>query len=141
MKKLSVVIISLVLLSCEAEDNNTPTEPIDDIFDPTMATKLKMGEFVGVSGHSVSGMAATYEDTNGIKVVLLDPLNSQNGPDLKVYLSKDANAGSYINLGDLKSTAGKQSYAIPGNPNLDEYPYVLIWCQQFSVGFGRVELQ
>ncbi len=139
MKKLSVILILFALLSC-VEENNTPTKPIDDNFDPTMATKLKMGAFVGVGGHNVSGMAATYDD-NGTKVVLIDPLNSQNGPDLKVYLSKDANAGSYINLGNLKSTTGKQSYTIPGNPNLDEYPYVLIWCQDFSVGFGRVELQ
>ncbi len=138
MKKLPVVLILCALLSC-GEENNTPTKPIDDNFDPTMATKLKMGDFVGVGGHSVSGMAATYDD-NGTKVVLLDPLNSQNGPDLKVYLSKDLNAGSYINLGNLKSTTGKQTYSIPGNPNLDEYPYVLIWCQQFSVGFGRAEI-
>jgi hypothetical protein len=139
MKKFSVVLILLALLSCE-EENNTPTKPIDEDFDPTMATKLKMGEFVGVGSHSVSGMAATY-DQNGTKVVLLDPLNSQNGPDLKVYLSKDASANSYINLGNLKSTTGKQAYSVPGNPNLDEYSYVLIWCQEFSVGFGEVELQ
>jgi hypothetical protein len=72
-----------------------------------------------------------------MKVLLLDPFSSQNGPDLRVYLSKDASGGSFINLGRLKSTTGKQSYDIPGNPNLDEYSYVLIWCQQFSVGFGR----
>ena len=139
MKKLSVILIFCVLLSCE-EENNIPTNPINDTFDPTMATKLKMGDFAGVGGHSVSGVAATY-DNNGAKVLLLEPLNSQNGPDLKVYLSKDVNANSYINLGSLKSTTGKQSYSIPGNPNLDEYPYVLIWCQQFSVGFGRAEVQ
>lgn len=139
MKKLSVILMFCMFLSCE-EENNTPTKPVDDNFDPTMATKLKMGSFVNVGGHTVSGMASTYDD-NGIKVVLLDPFTSQNGPDLKVYLSKDANASAYINLGNLKSTAGKQSYNIPGNPNLDEYPYVLVWCQQFSVGFGRAEIQ
>lgn len=139
MKKISVVLILFALLSCE-EENNTPTSPINEDFDPAMATKLKMGEFVGVGGHSVSGVATTY-DQGGTKVVLLDPLNSQNGPDLRVYLSKDANANSYISLGNLKSTAGKQAYTVPGNPNLDEYTYVLIWCQEFSVGFGEVELQ
>lgn len=139
MKKLLTIFAILALLSCE-EENNTPTKPINDDFDPVTATKLKMGSFAGVSGHTVSGMAATYDD-NGAKVLLLEPLTSQNGPDLRVYLSKDQNAGTYINLGSLKSTTGKQSYTIPGNPNLDEYPYVLIWCQEFSVGFGRAELQ
>lgn len=139
MKKLLTIFAFLSLLSCE-EENNTPTKPINDNFDPTTATKLKMGSFAGVSGYTVSGIAATYDD-NGAKVLLLEPLNSQNGPDLRVYLSKDQNAGTYINLGSLKSTTGKQSYPIPGNPNLDEYPYVLIWCQEFSVGFGRAALQ
>jgi hypothetical protein len=138
MKKLGILLI-ITILSCEAEDN-TPTKPVDDTFDPTTATKLKMGSFVGVSGHSVSGMATTYDD-NGTKVVVLDPFTSQNGPDLKVYLSKDASASAYINLGDLKSTTGKQSYTVPGSPNLDEYTYVLIWCQEFSVGFGRSDIE
>jgi len=139
MKKLASILIFLAVLACE-EENNTPTKSINDDFDPLTAMKLKMGDFTGVGGHSVSGMAATYDD-NGSKILLLEPLNSQNGPDLRVYLSKDQNAGSYINLGELKSTTGKQSYSIPGNPNLDEYPYVVIWCQEFSVGFGRAQLQ
>ncbi|MDL5050257.1 DM13 domain-containing protein [Oscillatoria amoena NRMC-F 0135] len=137
MKKL-IVLLFVVLLGCDPE-NNTPSIPIDDEFDPGMATKLKMGSFAGVAGHTVSGMAITY-DENGKKVLLLDPFTSQNGPDLRVYLSKDANAGFFINLGRLKSTTGAQSYEIPGNPNLDEYPFVLIWCQQFSVGFGEAEI-
>ncbi|MCK6616181.1 MAG: DM13 domain-containing protein [Cyclobacteriaceae bacterium] len=138
MRKLIVFLI-VVLSACEPE-NNTPTIPADDDFDPGMALKLKMGSFAGVSGHTVSGMAATYDD-NGEKVLFLDPFNSQNGPDLRVYLSKDVNAGSFINLGRLKSTNGAQSYSIPGNPDLSEYPYVLIWCQQFSVGFGLAEIE
>lgn len=126
MKNLAVLMV-IVLVGCEPDDN-TPTLPVDDDFNPDMATKLKMGSFEGVAGHSVAGVPATYD---GKKVLLLGPFSSQNGPDLRVYLSKDAAAGSFINLGRLKSTTGKQSYAIPGNPNLDEYPYVLIWCQQF----------
>lgn len=138
MKKF-VILLFVILSSCEVEEN-TPTKPVEDDFDTTMATKLKMGSFVGVSGHSVSGMATTYDD-NGTKVVVLDPFASQNGPDLRVYLSKDANASSYINLGKLKSTTGKQTYSIPGNPNLEEYPYVLIWCREFSVGFGQTIIE
>lgn len=138
MKKLALFLF-VVLCACEVEEN-TPTKPIDDDFDSTMATKLKMGSFVGVGGHSVSGMATTYDD-NGIKVVVLEPFTSQNGPDLYVYLSKDAQAGSYINLGKLKSITGKQTYSIPGNPTLDDYPYVLVWCRKFSVGFGQTMVE
>jgi hypothetical protein len=47
----------------------------------------------------------------------------------------------YINLGALKSTTGKQSYDVTGMPDLAEYKFVLVWCQQFSVLFGKAELQ
>lgn len=135
MKKFSFLLAIIFFFAC-TEENNTPTKPVDDDFDPDGAIKLKMGDFIGVSGHSVSGMATIYDD-QGTKFVVLDPFNSQNGPDLKVYLSSDANATSYINLGELKSTTGKQSYEITGSYDLDEYPYVLVWCQEFSVGFGK----
>lgn len=138
MKKIFTLSILLACMACQ-EENDTPNKTLNDGFDPTKATLIKSGTFVGV-GHSVSGTAAVY-DGAGKKTVLLDPLNSQSGPDLKVYLSKDQNASVYINLGALKSTTGKQSYDVPGNPDVTDYKFVLIWCQQFSVLFGKAELQ
>lgn len=138
MKKIFTLSILLACMACQ-EENDTPDKPLNDSFDPSKATLIKSGTFVGV-GHSVSGTAAVY-DGSGKKTVLLDPLNSQSGPDLKVYLSKDQNASEYINLGALKSTTGKQSYDVPGNPDVTDYKFVLIWCQQFSVLFGKAELQ
>ena len=41
----------------------------------------------------------------------------------------------------MKSTIGKQSYEVTGMPDLDEYKFVLVWCEQFSVLFGKAELQ
>ena len=102
------------------------------------ATLLKEGTLTGV-GHTVSGTVKVYDDA-GKKVIVLDPFTSQNGPDLKIYLSTDQNATKYINLGALKSTTGKQSYDITGTPDLTEYKFVLVWCQQFSVLFGKAEL-
>ncbi|MEK6780356.1 MAG: DM13 domain-containing protein [Bacteroidota bacterium] len=138
MKRVFILLVVILLMSCKEEDA-TPNGPIDDSFDPSMATLLKSGALVGV-GHTVSGTAAIY-DSAGRKTVLLDPYSSQNGPDLKVYLSKDAGASSYISLGKLKSTNGKQSYEIPGDPDVTDYNYVLVWCEQFSVIFGKAELK
>ena len=138
MKKL-VVLLLVFSFSCEVEEN-TPTKPIDDNFDASMATKLKMGNLIGIGGHTAMGTATLYEK-GGQKFVVLDPYESQNGPDLKVYLSKTINASSYINLGPLKSVMGKQTYGVPGNPNIHEYQYVHIWCEQYSVEFGRAELK
>ncbi len=133
-----ILFFITLIISCK-EDDATPTGPINDVFDPTTATLLKSGTLVGI-GHTVSGTASLYE-SGGKKVVLLDPYDSQNGPDLKVYLSKDINASSYISLGALKSVTGKQSYEVPGNPDAAEYNYIMIWCEQFTVVFGRAEIK
>jgi len=137
MKKL--FLLSIVVLSSCKEDDATPSAPINDNFNPSTATLLKSGSLTGI-GHTVSGTVALY-DTGSEKIILLDPFSSQNGPDLKVYLSKDQNASSYISLGVLKSTSGKQSYEIPGDPDITDYNYVMVWCEQFTVVFGRAEVK
>lgn len=137
MKQMGLLLILLTCVACK-EDDATPTNPANDDFDVSQATLIKSGDLFGV-GHTVSGTAAIYE-ASGKKTVLLDPFNSQNGPDLKVYLSKDQSATEYINLGTLKSTTGKQAYEVPGNPDVADYKFVLVWCQQFSVLFGKAEL-
>ena len=136
MKHTAILLISIAL-GCKSDDA-VPTTPATNVFDPTNATLLKTGLLMGV-GHTVTGTATIYDD-KGAKVVVLDPFQSQNGPDLKVYLSKDLQATSYINLGNLKSISGKQSYVVPGTPNINEYTHVHIWCEQFSVVFGRAEM-
>ena len=133
MKILTLFTLTL-MLSCTA-DNVTPTSNVTDVFDPSKATLLKEGMLMGIN-HTASGHVGIYDD-HGTLVVLLDPYSSQSGPDLKVYLSKDESASSYINLGKLKSTTGKQSYTVPGSPNLNQYNFVHIWCEQFTVVFGR----
>ncbi len=140
MKRLFMLFLVLLSVSCNEEENNTPDKPIDDTFDPAGmgVTLLKTGTLIGV-GHTVSGTVKVYDDA-GEKIVVLDPFTSQNGPDLKVYLSTDEKASKYINLGDLKSTTGKQSYEIDGMADLSEYKFVLVWCQDFSVLFGKAEL-
>ena len=138
MKQIFILFFLIAITSCK-EDDGTPNMPIDDTFNPSTAILIKSGMLVGV-GHTVSGTASIYESA-GKKTVLLDPYSSQNGPDLKVYLSKDEKASSYINLGKLKSLDGKQSYEIPNNPDVTDYKYVLVWCEQFSVIFGKAELK
>ena len=133
-----ITIFLLLIISCQEKDA-TPTTAVDDTFDPSTATLLKQGRLEGI-GHTVSGTASVYtQNTNG--VILLDPFMSQNGPDLKVYLSEDINATKYISLGKLKSTNGKQSYAVPAGVDLSKYTHVHIWCEAFTVVFGRAEVK
>jgi Electron transfer DM13 len=137
--KLKSLFLLIVLAGCQPDDA-TPEEPIDDNFDDSGATILKKGTLTGAKGHTASGMVSIF-DSMGTKTVVLDPYESQNGPDLKVYLSKSSDASEYINLGQLKSTSGRQSYSVPASVNVNDYKYVLIWCEQFTVLFAEAEMK
>ena len=138
MKKIIGILAALaVMLSCGPEDA-TPTAPANDVFDETKATLLREGTWTGSGSYTVSGVAQIYDD-NGKKVLLLNNFSSSNGPDLKVYLSTTTGAASFVNLGKLKSTRGKQTYAIPDGTDIEQFKFALIWCQQFSALFGKAE--
>ena len=99
------------------------------------------GTFSGAdSFHQVQGeaMAVSF---NGKKYLRFEDFQSTNGPDLKVYLSKDLEAKEYISLGDLKGNIGNQNYELQDNVDLEDYKYILIWCERFSVLFGNAELK
>lgn len=99
------------------------------------------GVFIGAdSSHKTEGKALIISQEDKMYLRLED-FTSTNGPDLKVYLSEDINAKSYINLGELKGNIGNQNYEVPENTDLSKYKYALIWCEQFSVLFGHAELQ
>lgn len=139
MKKLIVLFLLGLVTGCDPV-NATPTNPSNDVFDETMATLLREGTWMGSGNYSTSGSARIYHD-NGKKVLLLSNFSSSNGPDLRVYLNTTVSATSFVNLGKLKSTSGKQTYAIPDGTDIDEFKFALIWCQQFSVLFGKAETQ
>ena len=130
-------LFAFLIVSCSKDDNTDTTTANDPVI--TTGKVLAQGSLSGSTGHNVSGVAKVIED-NGVKSLRLENFSSTNGPDLKVYLAKDANAASFINLGNLKSTSGNQNYALTGSINLAEYKYILIWCQQFGVLFGSAQL-
>jgi hypothetical protein len=138
MKKVSFLLLGL-MLACGPEEA-TPTTPANDVFDETKATLLREGTWMGSGSYTVSGVAQIYDD-GGKKILLLNSFSSSNGPDLRVYLSTTTSATSFVNLGKLKSTNGKQTYAIPDQTDIVQFKFALIWCQQFSVLFGKSETQ
>ena len=140
MKTILAISLGLLLFACQPEDATPTTPPSGNTPDLSQAKLLKSGMFTGIGGHTASGTVKVYE-LNAKYYIVFDPYSSQNGPDLKVYLSKDETATAYIRVGKLMATMGKQTYEVPGSPNLAEYPFVHIWCEQFSVEFARAPLQ
>lgn len=87
-----------------------------------------------------------HETTGTVRVVggevqLID-LDTDAGPDLRVYLTRQRYAGSgvgeHLDLGPLKGNKGTQRYAFTGRSGT--YASVVIWCRAFSVAFGSADL-
>ncbi len=102
------------------------------------------GEFVG-QAHGASGRVAVVELGAGGRVLTFTDLETDNGPDLRVYLVAGAvpdggDAGDFVDLGGLKGNRGNQQYEIPDDVDLARYGSVSIWCRAFSVSFGMATL-
>lgn len=104
------------------------------------------GNFIGI-GHSTSGRAVIIELEDGSRFLRLENLETDNGPDLRVYLSTEAAEGDasafdddFLDLGALKGNMGDQNYEIPSDADISAYQSAVIWCRRFSVGFGAAPL-
>ena len=116
-------------------------EPMEDDMPPEMLT----GTFIDRS-HPAVGTALVLSDGDR-RVLRFEDFETDNGPDLNVYLSTaspDAPAGDFdedfVDLGDLKGNIGNQNYDIPEGVDLSVHSTVVIWCVRFSVAFGAAPL-
>jgi len=104
------------------------------------------GEFRGLE-HPGSGRALIV--TAGDKTFLrFEDLQVDNGPDLKVYLSRAAADGpddalddDFEDLGELKGNIGDQNYELPPTVDPAEFKSAVVWCKRFAVGFAVAPLQ
>jgi len=139
LQKLSYLVASLTILLFTVSCNKTSTETLNEMVSPVAETKY-LGAFVGRQNQSVSGEALIVLENGKYSLKLMN-FRSDNGPDLKVYLSKESTPSSHISLGDLKSTNGNQVYEITGSPDFKQYRYALIHCERFNHLFGSAELK
>lgn len=138
MKFYIVIFIALALLTaCKKETTSTIT--LNEIADTSAIIKYK-GSFINGPYGSVMGKAKILLQANNYQLQI-DSFITSNGPDLKVYLSKEVQPVSFVNLGSLKSTNGTQLYAIPTGIDFTQYKYALIHCQQYNHLFGSAELK
>ncbi len=140
MKKILLILFAtcyLYILSCEK--NESPEIPATDSVSNNAMLKYR-GSFMNGPYGMVNGIAKVVSSEGKLQLVL-DSFMTSNGPDLKVYLSKEVMPISFIKLGDLKSTSGKQVYEIEGSPDFSQYRYALIHCEQYNHLFGSAELR
>ncbi len=139
MKIVPGFLISLCLVSSLYSCKKASTETLDDRADTSAVLKTK-GSFISWPSETVTGQAKVYLQ-NGVYKLALENFSTTNGPDLKVYLSKETHPVNFIKLGDLRSTNGNQLYNIPGTIDYRQYKYALIHCERFNHLFGSAELE
>ena len=134
---LLLSILLLLFFSCKKE--NTPTQALNEKVDIS-ATINTMGNFNSGPYGAVSGSAKVYMLAD-VQYLAFEGFSSSNGPDLKVYLSKEISPVNFINLGALKSVSGNQLYMLPAGTIAKDYKYALVYCQRYSHLFGLAELK
>ena len=125
------------LVSCEKEGELTSKSSDSSTISSAAVLKYS-GEFSPTSGITASGFAKIYLENNAY-TVKLENFGVSDGPDLKVYLSKENTPINIVNLGNFKGN-GNTFYTIPSGINVSEYHYVLIHCQQYNHLFAIAPL-
>jgi len=102
---------------------------------------LRTGRFTGVR-HDTTGTATIIDLAGGGRVLTLTGFETDNGPDLRVYLvpgaaKTEGDVRDVVDLGALKGNRGDQQYGIPARVDDDRHATVVVWCRAFSVLFGR----
>lgn len=90
-------------------------------------------------GHSATGNIRVVE-TPEEKIIRYEDYDGTNGPDLKIYLSKDLDANDFIDLGPSRANKGNVNYSVPLDVDIDAYQYVLTWCEAFGVLFDYAKI-
>lgn len=133
---LSSLVAVIIVSSCTKK---APATPIIDDMDST-ARVLYSGRFMN-GPYGVTMGVARMEAVSGKWQLRLDSFLVSNGPDLKVYLSREQQPVSFISLGSLRSIAGSQVYSVSGMPDLSAYRYALIHCEKYNHLFGWALLE
>ena len=106
---------------------------------PTGPAVLARGD-MQPRAHTVSGRALIL-DAGASRFLRFEDLDTVNGPDLRIYLSKDLSDDDVIDLGPIRATNGNVNYELPPGVDIGEYRYALIWCRAFTVLFSFADLQ
>jgi Electron transfer DM13 len=97
---------------------------------------MKAGNLIGGDAeHPASGTVKIEGNT-----VLLENVNITEAPDGRVILAKDFDESTGVRLGKLQGFTGSHQYPIPEGTDIKGYNTVLIWCDQFNVPIGKVEI-
>jgi len=105
---------------------------------PTSPQIIAKGTFQP-KAHEVKGKALLIQDGDS-KILRFEDFETDNGPDLRIYLASSLDNKDSIDLKELKATKGNVNYEVPNDIDIKKYNKVLVWCRAFKVLFSYAEL-
>ncbi|WP_373887239.1 DM13 domain-containing protein [Actinomyces bowdenii] len=129
----------------------------DAVADPTAqgdsgaAVVVSSGTFISHE-HETSGTASIVRHPDGSHQLVLENLETSNGPDVRVWLSAGpvvegrdgwftAGEHEHLDVAPIKGNRGNQVYDLPEGFDPSVWPTVDLWCEDFSVSFGAAALE
>ena len=97
--------------------------------------RISSGTLRGV-GHDASGTASVYERPDGSRVVGLEAIDIEPGPDYRVFVVPGLDRespGDGLELDALRGNQGTQYYEVPSGTDVGPGWTVLVWCRAFGV--------
>ncbi len=139
MKKLISLLIAATALLASCKKDSKTANALNET-SPVQGTTLASGNFIS-SVHTTGGTVRVVKDASNKLYLVFENFRTDNGPDLRVWLSPNTGGNPYQELGFLKAVSGNFSYELGASINYSNNNRVLIWCRQFSVLFGYAVLQ
>ncbi len=138
MKRIICLLTVFVCFSFSScKKSNTPVAVDDSLPE---GTTIVSGNFVS-NVHPSSGTVKIVSDAAGKKSLVFQNFKTDNGPDLRIWLSPNTAGSPFQEIGLLKAVSGNFSYELDASINYTSNNRVLIWCKGFSVLFGHAVLQ
>jgi electron transfer DM13 len=106
---------------------------------------LRAGKLSPLNNETAAG-SVRLRLAGGKRVLQLRNANIGPRPALRVYLvagrvDGNEDVAAFRDLGRLKSPAGNQQYLVRAAIDTNRYSTVVIWCDEFSVAFGKAALR
>lgn len=108
--------------------------------DMETASVVASGSFIEIDPlHWGEGTATIYQLPDQQRVLRFQDYASARGGEVHVYLSRDPEPRTavevgvdFLDLGRLKGNIGNQNYTLPASLDLSEYQSVVVFCRQFN---------
>ena len=144
---LTVLTVPMAEITVPAPTTVPPTSVPPTTVPPTTAPPVPVAAMFISLDHGTSGSLILLQDPDGRRYARIENLDTDQGPDVYVYLSTNAVDGpeevfddDYVNLGGLQGNLGNQNYEIPAETDLSRYRSLVIWCDRFDSAFGAAPL-